>query len=60
MVSRIGAPVTLPAVVEIKIATLEGVPVTALQARIDALVGDRVARIPELVSGFVAGSISVF
>ena len=60
IVSRIGAPVTLPAVVEIKIATREGTPVTALQPRIDALVGDRVARIPELVSGFVAGSISVF
>lgn len=60
MVSRIGAPVTLPAVVQIKIATREGVPVTGLQARIEALVGDRVARIPELVSGFVAGSISVF
>jgi hypothetical protein len=26
----------------------------------DPLVGDRVARIPELVSGVVAGSISVF
>jgi S-adenosylmethionine synthetase len=60
MVSQIGAPVTLPAVVQIKIATREGVPVTALQARIDALVGDHIARIPELVSGFVAGSISVF
>ncbi len=60
MVSRIGAPVTLPAVVQIKIATREGVPVTGLQARIEALVGDRIARIPEPVSGFVAGSISVF
>jgi len=60
MVSRIGAPVTLPALVQIKIATREGVPVTDLQKRIDALVGDRIARIPELVSGFVAGSISVF
>jgi len=60
MVSRIGAPVTLPALVQIKIATREGVPVTDLQKRIDALVGDRIARIPELVNGFVAGSISVF
>lgn len=60
MVSRIGAPVTIPAVVEIKIATHEGVPVTGLQARIETLVGDRIARIPELVSGFVAGSITVF
>ena len=60
MVSQIGAPVTLPAVVQIKIATREGAPVTGLQARIEALVGDHIARIPELVSGFVAGAISVF
>jgi S-adenosylmethionine synthetase len=60
MVSRIGAPVTLPAVVQIKISTREGVPITDLRERIDALVGNRIARIPELVSGFVAGSISVF
>jgi S-adenosylmethionine synthetase len=60
IVSRIGAPVTLPAVVQIKIATREDVPVAALQARVEALVGDRLARVPELVSGFVAGSISVF
>jgi S-adenosylmethionine synthetase len=60
MVSRIGAPVTLPAMVEIKIATREGVPVAGFQAGIEALVGDRIARIPELISGFVAGSISVF
>jgi len=31
-----------------------------VQERIDALVGGRIARIPELVSGFVTGSISVF
>ena len=60
MVSRIGAPVTLPALVQIKIATREGVPITDFKMRIDALVGDRIARIPELVSGFVAGSISIF
>jgi S-adenosylmethionine synthetase len=60
MVSQIGAPVTLPALVQIKIATREGIPVTDLRERIDALVGDRIARIPELVSGFVAGSLSVF
>jgi S-adenosylmethionine synthetase len=60
MVSRIGVPVTLPALVQIQIATRDGVPIADLQERIDALIVDRVARIPELVSGFVAGSISVF
>jgi S-adenosylmethionine synthetase len=60
MVSKIGAPVNLPAVVQIGIATLEDTPVAGLQARIEALVGDSFARIPELVSGFVAGSVSIF
>ena len=36
----------------------EGVPITDLHERTDALVDDRIASIP--VSGFVAGSISVF
>jgi S-adenosylmethionine synthetase len=60
MVSRIGAPVTQPAMVQVKIATRAGVPVVDLKKRIDALVGDRLAGIPELLSGFVTGSISVF
>jgi S-adenosylmethionine synthetase len=60
MVSKIGAPVNLPAVVQIGIATLEDTPVAGLRARIEAVVGDRLARVPELVCGFVAGSISVF
>lgn len=60
MVSRIGTPVTLPAKVQIKIATREGVPIADVQERIDALVDGRIARIPELISGFVSGSISVF
>ena len=60
MVSKIGTPVTLPAVVQIRIATREGVPIADLQDRIDEIVSDRIARIPELVSGFLANSISVF
>ena len=60
MVSSIGAPVTQPAVVQVKIAAREGVPIADLQKQIDTLIGDRIARIPELVSRFVAGSISVF
>ena len=60
MVSRIGAPVTLPSVVQIKIATRDSLPIADLQKRIEVLVGDRIARIPDLVSGFVAGAISVF
>jgi S-adenosylmethionine synthetase len=46
--------------VQIKIATRDGVPIADVQERIDALVGGRITRIPKLVSGFVTGSISVF
>jgi S-adenosylmethionine synthetase len=60
MVSRIGAPVTQPAVVQIRIATQKGVPISDLRQRIEALVADRIAHIPELASDFVAGSIRVF
>jgi S-adenosylmethionine synthetase len=60
MVSRIGSPVNRPAVVHLKIAPRESIPVTGLRSRIEAIIGDRIAHIPELVSGFVAGSISVF
>jgi S-adenosylmethionine synthetase len=54
------APVTPPAVIQIKVAIREGLPITDLQKRIDVIAGDRVAHIPELVSDFVADSISGF
>ena len=38
MVSRIGVPVTLPAVVQIKIASLEGVRIANLRKQVDELV----------------------
>ncbi|HUI95575.1 MAG TPA: methionine adenosyltransferase [Xanthobacteraceae bacterium] len=60
MVSRIGRPVTDPALVEVKIATRDARPAAALASRIEALVSERLARIPGLVDGFVAGTIGVF
>ncbi len=60
MVSRIGAPVTQPALVQIKIATREGVPIAELRKQVEGLVASRVARIPELIGGFVAGAVRVF
>jgi S-adenosylmethionine synthetase len=60
MVSRIGTPVTLPAVVEIKLATREGAPIAPLRKQVEELVSSRVARIPDLIGGFVAGAVTVF
>lgn len=60
MVSRIGTPVAQPAVVQIKLATREGVPIAQLRRQVEELVASRITRIPNLISGFVTGSISVF
>ncbi len=60
MVSRIGNPVTLPAVVQIKLATRDGATIARLGKQVEELVASRVAGIPELISGFVAGTITVF
>ena len=60
MVSKIGAPVTLPAVVQIKLATREGVPIAHVRKQVEELVASRIVSIPELVGDFVAGAITVF
>ncbi len=60
LVSRIGAPVTEPAIVEIKLATHDGVPLLQLRPRVEELVAARIARIPQLVDQFVGGRIEVY
>jgi S-adenosylmethionine synthetase len=60
MVSRIGRPVAEPAVVQIGIATRDGVPVTDLEGQIDEVAADHMHRIPALVDDFVDGKIDVF
>jgi S-adenosylmethionine synthetase len=60
LVSRIGMPVSSPAVVHIKLATKDSAPTPLLRARVAEIVADRLARIPELVDDFVAGRIAVY
>lgn len=60
MVSRIGAPVTLPAVVQIKLATRDGIPVNKVRLRVEDVTTDRLSRIPKLIDNFVSGTIDVF
>jgi S-adenosylmethionine synthetase len=60
IVSRIGSPVTQPAMVQIKVATREGVPIPPLRKQLEELVAGCVGRIPELIAGFVEGTITVF
>jgi S-adenosylmethionine synthetase len=60
MVSSIGAPVSEPAIVHIKIATRNGAPVDGLRTRVEEVAADRLASIPGLVDAFVAGTIELF
>ncbi|HYB38722.1 MAG TPA: methionine adenosyltransferase [Mycobacterium sp.] len=59
MVSRIGSPVTRPAIVNIKLAAKDGLPINGFRGQVEDIVGDRLARIPRLIDAFVAGAISL-
>jgi S-adenosylmethionine synthetase len=60
MVSRIGAPVREPAVLQLKLATRDGVPPGQLRTRVQEIVADQLGRIPSLADAFVAGEIELF
>jgi len=59
MVSRIGAPVTQPALVQVKLATKDGAPAGELKRQVEEVVTDQLSRAPKLVDDFVAGTIAV-
>jgi S-adenosylmethionine synthetase len=60
MVSRIGTSVTNPAIVQVKLATRDGIPIDNVKRRVKEVTADRLSRIPNLIDDFVAGTIGVF
>lgn len=60
MVSRIGAPITSPAIIELKIATREGRLDDRLKARLGEIAGDHLASMLNLVDDFISGKIELF
>lgn len=60
LVSRIGDPVSQPALVQIKLASRDGVSTGAVKPRIEEIVSDRLNRVADLVEGFIDGSIGVY
>ena len=60
MVSKIGAPVTDPAIVQIKMATVDGIPASQFQVEVEEIIAERLDNIPRLVEEFVAGRIEIF
>jgi S-adenosylmethionine synthetase len=60
IVSQIGAPVSTPALVNLRLATRDGVLIELLRNRIEELTADQFGRIPKLVGELVAGTIDLF
>ena len=60
LVSRIGAPVTSPALVQVKLAAHDARDMQSFRQQVEDLVAEELARIPGLIDDFVAGTISVF
>jgi S-adenosylmethionine synthetase len=58
--SQIGAPVTEPAIVHIRIATRDGSPIARLTPVVSDIVAAGLPRAPRLVDDFIAGTIDVF
>lgn len=60
MVSRIGAPISEPALVHIKLATSDGIPVASVKKYAEEAVEIHLAQLPALVDRLVAGEVSMF
>lgn len=60
IVSRIGSPVSMPALIHLTLATKDGTPPEKLRAQMASLVADRLGRIGELSRELIAGKIQVY
>jgi len=60
MVSRIGKPLTSPAVLQVKLATHDGFPPVKLEGPVDEIAAHCLGRLSMLVDDFVAGTIEIF
>jgi S-adenosylmethionine synthetase len=58
--SQIGAPITEPAIVHVRIATREGVPIVSLKPMVEDIVAAGLARAATVVDDFISGTIDVF
>ncbi len=58
--SKIGAPVTEPAIVHIRLATAGGVPAASFKECAAGIVADHIVSLPRLVEQFVTGTIALF
>jgi len=60
MVSQIGAPVTEPTLLHIRLATVDGTPLAQFERRAEEVARFHLARSSALVDDFIAGAIELF
>jgi S-adenosylmethionine synthetase len=60
LVSQIGAPVTTPAVLHVKVAPRERFPLSRLNAPVSDIAGHHLTDIPKLIDQFIDGAIPLF
>jgi S-adenosylmethionine synthetase len=60
LLSRIGTPVTRPALVEVRARTRDGRPAADFQLRIEAIAAAGIDAVPTLVDRFVDGTVEIF
>jgi S-adenosylmethionine synthetase len=60
IVSRIGAPISVPSLVHLRLATRDGAPPDKLRQQVAMLVSDHMSRIEELSRELLTGTVGVF
>jgi S-adenosylmethionine synthetase len=60
MVSQSGAPVTRPALVQLKLETRDGQPLGSLRPDVEEIVAAHLTHAPQLNNDFVSGTIELF
>lgn len=60
LVSRIGAPITTPAVAEVRIALADPAALPALSVQVEVRVEDAIARLPAAADAFLNGAIGLY
>ena len=60
IVSQIGAPLTEPTVLQVKLATRDGAPTGQFKKCVGEIADDRLTRIPQLTDDFIAGTVEIY
>ena len=60
MVSQIGAPVTSPTVMQVKLAARHGFPIAKLKQDVDDVTAHYLGEVPKLIDDFIEGAIDLF